>query len=130
VFFIIAIVAFTAATGTTPRATSKKGEDDLAAALRELAEETGIRRVHVILGFKHSIVCFFRRSKHKTVTKTVIFFLASTHDKNVRVRDEHVGYAWLPEQAAAKRLTCPTARQVFAKAVAFLRCMRPAPQPT
>src|SRR5687768_11841880 len=45
-----------------PKGHVDPGEDDLAAALRELWEETGIdqRHVRVVPGFQHEITYFFR----------------------------------------------------------------------
>src|SRR4051812_47977640 len=52
------------------------GEDDLAAARRELAEETGITDARAVPGFEHEIVYFFRDRRKGLIRKTVVFFLA------------------------------------------------------
>src|SRR5205823_8407502 len=77
-----------------PKGHVEKGEDDRAAALRELEEETGIKNVHLLQGFRHEINYFFR-SKRGLVRKTVVFFLAqASPSQRVRLSDEHVGSAW------------------------------------
>ena len=43
-----------------PKGHVEKGEDDAAAALRELAEETGIRDASIVPGFEKVITYFFR----------------------------------------------------------------------
>lgn len=106
-----------------PKGHVEKGEDDLAAALRELKEETGIDDVQMVEGFKEPIVYFFRHGKKGLVRKTVVFFLARTTKVDVQISDEHVGYVWLDEQEARKRITYPTAKKVFAVATRFLHGM-------
>jgi bis(5'-nucleosidyl)-tetraphosphatase len=104
-----------------PKGHPEKGESDAAAARRELMEETGIDDAELIPGFAHEIRYFYKDSKKRLVAKTVIFFLASTHAKNVTISDEHVGYAFLPYEPARKRLTFSNAREILRLAEEFLR---------
>lgn len=96
------------------------GEDDRAAALRELQEETGIRQADVIEEFAHEIDYVFRGRDRQLIKKTVIFFLGRTRDTEVRLSHEHVGFAWLSEEPALKTLTYPNARAVLRAALATL----------
>jgi len=91
------------------------GESDLDAALRELREETGITDVHVVEGFRHELVYFFRDRHKGLIRKTVVFFLAETSvtDADVLLSEEHVGFAFLPYDLAVKRVTFAGARQVL-----------------
>jgi 8-oxo-dGTP pyrophosphatase MutT (NUDIX family) len=98
----------------------EKGEDDLAAAVRELAEETGIDDAEPITGFAHELEYFFRHPKRGLIKKTVIFFVARARDEEVQLSDEHVGHAWLPYDQALKRLTYKNARAALEAAEAFL----------
>jgi len=61
-----------------PKGHVDAGESDLAAAVRELREETGIDDAQIIDGFSHEITYFFRGRGSQLVRKTVIFFLART----------------------------------------------------
>jgi bis(5'-nucleosidyl)-tetraphosphatase len=93
----------------------EKGEDDLAAATRELLEETAISDVRPVEGFKHEIVYFFRDRHKGLVRKSVVFFLGETTaaDSAIRVSHEHEEFIFLPYEAALKRITFPTAKQVL-----------------
>jgi bis(5'-nucleosidyl)-tetraphosphatase len=102
-----------------------KGESDESAALRELAEETGIVDVAIMPGFREQITYFFRSRNRRTVRKTVVFFLGQTTTKTVSLSHEHVGYAFLPYEQAIAQVTYPTARSVLEKAEAFLRDRKP-----
>src|SRR5437764_13697167 len=78
-----------------PKGHVEKGEDDRAAALRELHEETGIRDVALRDGFEHELTYFFR-SKRGLVRKTVVFFVGESATEKIVISDEHLGFAWLP----------------------------------
>ena len=102
-----------------PKGHVEEGEDDLAAAVRELAEETGIRDAQRVDGFAHELKYFFRKKK-TLVRKTVAFFLAESHTKKIKLSREHAGFAWLPFDDALKRVTYPSSRKVLEAADAFL----------
>jgi bis(5'-nucleosidyl)-tetraphosphatase len=106
-----------------PKGHLKKGETDLEAAERELREETGLVADHVFPDFGREIRYFFRSGK-KLIDKTVIFFLAETEDQDVRLSDEHVGFAWLKYEEALGRLTYPNAKEVLRAAEEYLRLPR------
>jgi len=103
-----------------PKGHVEASEDALAAARRELREETGITRIDIIPGFEHVIQYQFRGRDRGLVRKQVTFFLASTDKVDVVLSSEHVGYVFLPYEAAMKRLTFASARQVLRAADAFL----------
>jgi len=98
-----------------PKGHVEKGESYLQAALREFEEETGITRVDIVEGSRERIHYVYRRSG-ELVSKDVYFFLASASESDVRLSDEHVGYAWLPFDEALARLTYDSARGLLRKA--------------
>lgn len=102
-----------------PKGHIEAGEDPQTTAARELQEETGIRDARFIPGFKQSMRYFYRKAG-EGMLKVVIFFLAETPTGDVRLSHEHSGYLWLPYDEALKRLTFKNARDLLAKAQAFL----------
>lgn len=95
---------------------------------REVKEETGIDEMEIIPGFKEYIKYFFRRSyglkgearkKAPWVFKLVVFFLAKTDIKEIKLSDEHDGFLWLPYEEAFKKLTYKNAKELLKKANEF-----------
>ena len=102
-----------------PKGHVEMGEDDETAARRELAEETGIREVELLPGFTREMTYFFR-GKQGLVRKTVLYYLGQVDADHVQVSSEHCGYAWLPFEAALKRLGYVTAKNVLRAAREYL----------
>jgi len=96
-----------------PKGHVEAGEDDLAAAERELREETGLTESHRIGGYRQEITYYFRHKRYGIVRKTVVFFLARVSSRDVVLSEEHTDFVFLPFEQAVKRLTFPTARQVL-----------------
>ena len=102
-----------------PKGIMEKGEKSQAAALRELKEETGISKAIVLPGFKATI-SFIYTWKGKRLLKFVVFYLARTRQKKVKLSFEHKGFAWLPYKDAVKRSTYQNAKSVLRKAESWL----------
>ncbi len=98
----------------------EKGESKEGAARREVFEETGIRNIDFIPGFKETIRYFYKREKEK-ISKTVVFFLAQTTTKKVKISWEHKAYKWLAYKEASKQLTYKNAKEILKKANNFLQ---------
>jgi len=99
---------------------------------REIVEETGIDNIKIIPGFKKYIKYFFRqykenvseadRRKGKTpwVFKLVVFFVAETKIKEVKVSKEHLGFVWLPINEAIKKTTFKNSKKLLKEANEFV----------
>jgi len=100
----------------------KKNESDEEAAYRELEEETGLTplQISIVPRFSHEIEYFFQSPKKGLIHKSVVFFLAETRSKEIKLSDEHVGYDFLPFDEALARLTYKTAKEVLIAANAAL----------
>ena len=88
-------------------------------ALRETREETGITHIEFIDGFEESVEYDFRFKK-ENIHKKVIFFLAKTSEKNIKLSHEHSDYIWLEYNDALKKTTFENAKNVLTKANEFL----------
>jgi len=99
-----------------PKGHVEAGESEEKTALREIGEETGIKQLEFIPGFREEISYSFQHNTGETAQKIVAFFLANTDEKLVRLSDEHIGFAWLPFDAAMKKATYENARTLLDKA--------------
>ena len=104
----------------------EEGERPLETALRELEEETGIKKdqVRQIPGFKEKIHFMFRdkwtKSKVKPlISKYVYFFLFESKTTKVKL-SEHTDFTWLKYEEAVEKATFKTAKDLLRKAEAFL----------
>ena len=97
----------------------EQNETSHEAAIRETREETGITNIEFIDGFEESVEYDFRFKK-EDIHKKVIFFLAKTDEKNIKLSHEHNDYVWLEYNDALKKTTFENARNVLIKANEFL----------
>lgn len=102
-----------------PKGHIEKKEKPEDTARREIKEETGIEDIEFIPGFKESIKYFFK-FKEKTIFKTVVFYLAQTKEKKVKISWEHVDFKWLPYREALRQLTFKNAKDILKKVNDFL----------
>ena len=97
----------------------EKNETPHETAKRETREETGIANIEFIDGFAESVEYDFRFKK-ENIHKKVIFFLAKTDEKNIKLSHEHNDYLWLEYNDALKKTTFENAKNVLSKANQFL----------
>ncbi len=102
-----------------PKGHVEKDESEHETAYRELQEETSIKKIVWIEGFRHKIHYFYHRGA-ELMSKNVIFFLARTTQKKVTLSFEHKGYLWLPYEPALEKVTFQTAKDILKKAEKFL----------
>lgn len=79
---------------------------------REVREETGIRVIDFVPGFKATIRYFVSYTGTRAL-KFVAYFLAHTKEEEVTISHEHQGYEWLPYKKAHARLTYKNAKDVL-----------------
>lgn len=109
---------------TFPRGKIEKEERSFAAALRETKEETGLVRSDFKFAdyFKAYENWTFEKNNRK-VYKTVIFYLAETSKKNVKIEERSQGYGWFTYKEAMKVFIGPKNsenRKVIKRAYDFL----------
>ncbi|HRN78411.1 MAG TPA: NUDIX domain-containing protein [Candidatus Dependentiae bacterium] len=98
-----------------PKGKLEAGETKEQAAVRELAEETGLS-AELISGFTESLSYVYTEADGVLTKKTVYFFLGRVETKDVMLSHEHSGYIWLPFNDAIKRLSFDNAKSVLQKA--------------
>lgn len=106
-----------------PKGRIESCEDELTAARREIAEETGIEGLRLVPGFRATITYRFARGE-RSISKTVVYFLAETKAERVRLSHEHSDAAWLEADNAERRLTYAESRRILYEAEARLECRR------
>ena len=79
-----------------PKGHIEPGEDDRAAMLRELFEETGISGVSLIPGFLETLRYPVTDANGRRIDKTVAYFLGESPSEDVRLSDEHDRHLWGP----------------------------------
>lgn len=103
-----------------PKGGVEKGESELQTVTREVSEETGLRGIRIVPGFRRVIEYFYRRDT-KNVHKQVVYFLASTAEEDVRISFEHQGYGWFPYHEALERASYDNSKKTLVEAERFLR---------
>ena len=116
-----------------PKGHFEPGERSIDAALRELEEETGIKKseLRIVPNFR-AYERFYFRIGNQGIYDTVILFLAETHKAEITIRPrEHSGYGWFLYHDALNVIgkKYGDTRKVLKQANDFLRARsRPHPQ--
>ncbi len=103
-----------------PKGHVEAKETELEALKREVEEETGIKDIEIIKDFKEKMQYFFKLKK-ELINKTVVFYLAKTKTKQVKLSFEHIGSIWLAYDKAIEKLTYKNAKEILKKANEFLK---------
>jgi len=99
-----------------PKGNIEKGEKEEETVKREVLEETGIKDIKIISGFKEN-EHYFYRLKGELVSKDVVFFLAESATEKVKISKEHEGFEWLTFDEAIKKVK---SKEMLKKADKFL----------
>ena len=97
----------------------EKGESTHQTAVRETKEETGITDITFVENFEEWIQYNFKY-QGELVQKKVVFFLAETKTKDVKISHEHSGYTWLDYNSSMEKTTFDNAKTVLTKAERLL----------
>jgi len=103
-----------------PKGNIEKGETDLQTVKREIEEETSIKDIEIIQDFKE-IMQYHFKFEGELINKTVVYYLAKTKSKEVKISFEHIGFEWLPYDKALEKLSFKNAKDILEKAHKFLK---------
>jgi 8-oxo-dGTP pyrophosphatase MutT (NUDIX family) len=112
-----------------PKGHVEEGENEEQTMRREIEEETGIKDLRIVPGFKEYIKYFFRQGKDPEsrknkkptwIFKLVVFFIAETDTKDVVLSKEHIGFDWLPIDEAIKKTTFKNSKLLLKKASDYI----------
>ena len=94
-------------------------EEEEETLVREAEEEAGLIDLKIIPGFKGRTSYEYKKNE-KDIAKDVVFYLAETKAKSVKLSSEHKEYKWLEFEKALKQITYKTSKDVLKKADKFL----------
>ena len=97
----------------------EKNETTHETAIRETKEETGITDIVFAENFEEWIEYNFKY-QGELVQKKVVFFLAETKTKEIKISHEHSGYIWMDYNASMEKTTFDNAKTVLTKAEKLL----------
>ena len=97
----------------------EKGESTHETAIRETREETGITDVAFTENFEEWIEYNFKY-QGELVQKKVVFFLAETKTKEIKISHEHTGYTWMDYNSSMEKTKFDNAKTVLTKAKKLL----------
>lgn len=110
----------------------EQGESEEETVRREVQEETGIAGLKILPGFKEYIKYFFKqqrknkkipalkREKVVWIFKLVVFFVAETNIKEIKLSPEHINFAWLPFNEAFEKVTYKNSKELLKRANKFI----------
>jgi bis(5'-nucleosidyl)-tetraphosphatase len=102
-----------------PKGHIEKGEKERDTVKREVLEETGLKKIKFVEGFKEKIKYFFR-FQGETILKTVVFYLCQSQKEKVKISTEHVGFQWFSFEQALEKLSFENSKEILRKANNFL----------
>ena len=97
----------------------EKNETTHETAIRETKEETGITDIVFAENFEEWIEYNFKY-QGELVQKKVVFFLAETKTKEIKISHEHSGYIWMDYNSSMEKTTFDNAKTVLTKAQKLL----------
>ena len=95
------------------------GESTHETAIRETKEETGITDITFLENFEEWIKYDFQY-QGELVHKKVVFFLAETKTKEIKISHEHLDYTWMDYNTSMEKTTFDNAKTVLTRAQTLL----------
>ena len=103
-----------------PKGHIEKGETSQGTARRETLEETGLRDIEFIQGFKET-ERYAYVLKGKKILKFVVWFIAQSKKKRIKISWEHTDAIWLSYDKAYQKIFYLGSKRLLRKAEKFLK---------
>ena len=104
-----------------PKGHIEKGEKSEEAALREISEETGLRKLKAV-GKVGDIKYIYQRGGEK-IFKIVVFFLVESADSKLKPQWEIKDAKWFSLEEAEKVLGYSNVKEIFKKAIKIMKAL-------
>lgn len=106
-----------------PKGKLEEGERATAAFLREVEEETGLKRgdLKIISGFRATDRYAFFSGQQRKIFKIVIFYLVETKKSEVAVSSEHQGFGWFTYHEALNLSKYKNTKDIIKRAHEFIQ---------
>lgn len=106
-----------------PKGHAEENENVDKTARREVEEETGLRNLQIVPGFKHVLRWFFRFNNELIHKEAVYIILkARKEDKDkAKKSKEHQEFAWLDFEQAREKMKIKSNREMLEKAYDFIK---------
>ena len=102
-----------------PKGRVEKGETEVETVMREVGEETSLKELKIVPGFRKVIEYFYRRDG-KNIHKQVTYLLGETKEERIRISFEHQGFGWFPYLEALDRASYDNSKVTLKEAEQFL----------
>jgi 8-oxo-dGTP pyrophosphatase MutT (NUDIX family) len=115
-----------------PKGHTEDQETDHETLIREVSEEAGLNDLKIIPNFKTQVRFFYRAGEEEkarrkkegrfaNVSKKVVYYIAETKTKFIKISFEHIGFEWLGFEDALARITFKNSKTVLRKADKHLK---------
>jgi len=105
-----------------PKGHADSGETEMQTAIRETEEETGLKGLKFVPGFREALQYHIDITGDRTESgmKESVYFLAESPSDKVILSHEHTDYKWLPFKQAASLIKFANSRAMLTNANEFL----------
>ncbi len=102
-----------------PKGHIEKGETTKETALREVSEETGLKKLKIITRLGE--IKYFFQLKGEKIFKIVVFFLMEAEDTKLKVQWEIQDAKWFPVEEIREMIGYKNQKNIIENAIKFLK---------